>query len=86
MLQQSSLDAFEEVMPKLIGRRLEVYNAIKRLGEASDLDISKYLNLPINSITPRRNELQKLRLIECAGMKLSESNVHVAVWRAKLQN
>lgn len=83
MIQQASLKAFEKAKINIVGRRLQVYNAIKELGQATDKEVSDYINLPINCVTPRRQELQKANHIYCCGEKKSDSNISVAVWRVR---
>lgn len=60
---ETSLLAYEEVLETLGERQSEVFAAIRYLGEADNLTISKYLNLPINSITPRTLELRAKKLV-----------------------
>ena len=81
MIQQQSLKAFEVIKKDLSKRQAEVLSCIFRLGEASDKQISKYLGLPINSITPRRNELEKKNRIYCRRIDLDGiGNMKVAIW------
>ncbi len=56
---ETSKNAFEEIRPTLGARQLQVYNAIQKLGCPTNLEISNWLKLPINQITPRTNELVK---------------------------
>ena len=58
-IQDTSLESMKEIRNlKIEGRRLEVYNSIKRLGSCSNSMISKDLRLSINKITGRVNELR----------------------------
>lgn len=57
-VQATSLVSYFEVLNTLSKRHKEVLIAIKELKLANNLMVSKYLNLPINSITPRMNELR----------------------------
>ena len=58
-MQDTSLNAFEEIKNgDISGRRLEVYNAIKKMGVCSNSMIGQYLGLSINKITGRVNELR----------------------------
>jgi len=66
MIQETSKLAFEEVLENLGDRQKAVYYALKELGEADNLTISKFLNLPINSITPRVLELRNKKLVGVA--------------------
>jgi len=58
--------AYMDLLPELGHRQLEVYKIITGNPGISDLEISKHLMLPINSVTPRRKELVNLGVIvEC---------------------
>ncbi len=58
-MQDTSKEAFKELRNlKIEGRRLEVYDCIKRLGSCSNSMISRDLSLSINKITGRVNELR----------------------------
>jgi len=59
----TSLEAFKEVKKDIGKRQLEVYNAIKELGHGTNTMISKWLNLPINCVTPRVKELRDKKLV-----------------------
>ena len=61
--QLTSYIAFEEVLCNLGDRQKLVLKAIKIIQPCSNLEISKYLGLPINSITPRCLELRKKHLV-----------------------
>ena len=60
----TSLLAFESIKSDLGKRQLQVYKGFKKLEYATNSMVSKYLNLPINSTTPRTHELRKKGLIE----------------------
>ena len=62
-IEQTSLQAFESIKLELGKRQEQVYTALKILGEANNLMISRYLGLPINSTTPRVLELRNKRLV-----------------------
>lgn len=59
-MQQTSLIAYDEIKRSLGLRHLQVLKAIEDLKEANNLMISQYLQIPINSVTPRTNELLKM--------------------------
>ena len=63
MVTETSILAYVEVLQNLGARQLLVLKAIDKLSSCNNLMISKYLNLPINSVTPRVNELRKKGLI-----------------------
>ena len=55
---QTSLEAFKSIRKELGRRQQEVYETIKKIGPCNNLMIAKYLNLPINSVVQRVNELR----------------------------
>jgi len=58
-IQDTSLDALGELKNgKAEGRRIQVYNCIKKLGSCSNSMIARELGLSINKITGRVNELR----------------------------
>jgi Mn-dependent DtxR family transcriptional regulator len=62
-MRQTSIEAFEIVKENLGERQLQVYNALKKLEYATNTMIANYLNLPINCVTPRCQELRKKGLV-----------------------
>jgi len=63
MIQATSLISYYEILNKLNERQKEVLLAIKHIQPCNNLQISKLLNLPINSITPRCQELRKKGIV-----------------------
>jgi len=63
MVRDTSILAYTDIKPELGDRQQKVYDAIKKLGCPTNLEISKYLKIPINSITPRTNELVEQGLV-----------------------
>lgn len=63
MVSKTSLLAFESIQPELGDRQWAVYRTIKKLSPCNNIMISKYLNKPINEITPRTHELRKIKLL-----------------------
>jgi len=80
MIQQTTLESYESIRPELSDRQMLVYSAIKVLGEATNLRISKHLNLPINSITPRVLELRKLGCVISNGIIMQDTGRSAIVW------
>ena len=66
-MQQTSLQAFEDIKDTLGRRQLQVYRTIIVLGSATDYKIANWLHWPINWVTGRRNELEKNGYIYCIG-------------------
>jgi len=59
----TSILAYYEVLENLGERQVEVYKVIRELESCNNTMIAKHLNLPINSITPRTNELRKYGVV-----------------------
>jgi predicted transcriptional regulator len=64
MIRETSKLALESIRKELGKRQEQVYLAIKELRESNNLMISKKLNLAINVVVPRTNELVKMGLVE----------------------
>jgi len=62
-IRATSLLAFQEILPTLERRELEVLKAIKKIQPCNNLMISEKLNLPVNCITGRVYSLRKYGLI-----------------------
>ena len=58
MIRATSLISYYEILTKLNERQKQVLLTIKKIQPCNNLQISNYLNLPINSITPRCKELR----------------------------
>lgn len=81
-MEETSLLAYREVLKDLGSRQRLVYEAIKTLGEADNLTISKFLNLPINSTTPRTKELRDLKLVGVSRVGVSQiTHRQVIFWK-----
>ena len=65
---QTSIMAFEKILPKIADRQTLILETLNLIGEATDamISASNRERLPINCITPRRNELVKKGLIQGA--------------------
>jgi len=84
--QQTSLDAYRDLLDSGdLGRRQEqVYQAFRKYGPATNLEISKILGLPINQITPRNIELREKHMIrEISRRKCNISNRTSIAWGTK---
>lgn len=62
-VRQTSILAYIS-LTDLGARQRVVLETIKHIGKACNLDIATYLHTPINSITPRTNELVDKGLVE----------------------
>jgi hypothetical protein len=86
MIQDTSLEAWTKIQCRLGQKQSEMYQFFKTHStiKFSDKHLAHNLGWPINSVTPRRGELAKLGLIECAGKILDHSTgCNVRVWRFK---
>ena len=67
-------------------QRLKVWEAIKHLGEATDYEISEYLQILRSSAGKRRQELTELGLVEASGKRrVTDTGSAAIVWRPSLQ-
>jgi len=66
MIQSTSIEAFKEVKESLGDRQRQVYLCLKHIQPANNLMVSKKLNIPINSVTPRVKELRDKKLVGVA--------------------
>ena len=70
MLLDTSLGAYQSVKPELGSRQAAVLDVIQYLKSPSNAEISRFMGLPINSITGRTNELRKKGLVKDAGKRI----------------
>lgn len=81
--RSTAIDSYYSVIDKLPTKRRNVFNAIKELSSASNLDIASHLRIPINQVTPRTNELVKLGVVEEDCRKESPvTGKRVIYWKA----
>lgn len=83
VIVDTTMDAFQSIKSELGSRQGAVLDVIRHLESPSNAEISRFMGLPINSITGRTNELTKLGLVKDAGKrvcKVTGSIVHV--WSA----
>jgi len=86
-MRDTSLDAFNEVKSELGARQRVVLDAINHIiytknTYPTNLELSQFLGIPINSITPRTNELFKLGRIWNDGKRTCKVSGRMAyTWR-----
>ncbi len=86
MIQQTSREAFIEIFPKIGDRHEQVVEHLGWVGEATDRMIAASIKLPINCVTPRRNELVHLKLLKrskidwCEATKMQEGKRRRAIY------
>lgn len=83
MMQQTSLYAYEELRPELAKKQAIVYAAISLLRSACNQEISRFLNIPINCVTPRVHELRKIGLVKEDQIVVSPSGRSATAWRVR---
>lgn len=67
-MHSNSIDAYHnEVKPTLKGRKLVVYEAIKKMPKCTSKDVAKYLGVELNTISGRFTDLFDLGLIKESG-------------------
>ena len=70
MSVDTSLDAWQSVKQTLGTRQQAVYDIIQYLKSPTNTEISKFMGMPINSITPRTNELRAKGMVRDAGKRI----------------
>lgn len=61
--QNTSILAYQEVILHLGERQLAVLKALKEIQPANNRIIAQFMHRPINTLTPRINELRKKGLV-----------------------
>lgn len=82
MIQQTSINAYMLLVETtgLGEMQLKVLKAFRIYGNSTNKEIAHKLNLPINSITPRTNELVKAGILGNMGTKLQQNKRRAIVW------
>ena len=84
MMQQTSLEAYDKIQHELSGRRLEVYNSLKRLEVANNTTLALDLRWSINRVTPRINELRKIGLVVKDSIRICPfTKMKTIYWKVK---
>lgn len=89
-VSQTSFVAYaQEIEPKLGERQQRVYHLLKHsMGDMTNTEISQALGWPINTVTPRCNELRKMKVVELAQQRTCRVTGRMAkAWRiTRIQN
>ncbi len=73
----------EKIIPTLMGRKLEVLNAVKELGgEATLYEIGALLNKPLNTFSGRIKELRLMNLLEDTGRFKIHHDNKFTIWKS----
>ena len=82
--RNTARQSYYSILDKLSGKRRVVFQGLIDIGPASNLDVSKYLEVPINQVTPRMNELVKLEIVvESHRAVHPETGKRVIYWKVK---
>lgn len=82
-VQDTSKEAFY-ALDNLGARQFQVYGILKQNGAMCNRQIAEALEIPINQITPRTNELVEAGAVEQAYKEIDEiTNRRVIYWRIK---
>jgi len=82
LIRQTSLEAYSRIKKELGKRQQEIYDGFLGNGSCTNLELSKFLGIPINQITPRTNELVKQGYVkEYEKRKCSVSGRNAISWR-----
>ena len=65
---------------KLSSTRSKVLFALQELGEATDKELAQHMQWPINCVTPRRLELQRMGVVEEAAV-VKRNGRNATLWR-----
>jgi len=68
-MRQTSIMAFESIQEALGKKQRMVLDAISSMYCPNNREIAEYLGVPINTVTPRVNELVKKGIVFDAGLK-----------------
>ena len=80
MMQQTSIDAYREIMTKLGPRQQIVYDQMQVSGPCTNQKMADLLGWEINQITPRMNELVKLGYAKKMDEEPGKYGKMVIVW------
>lgn len=69
MIAQTSMLAYIDVMPSIGAKQKRVYDYIKLIGPSTNLEVSRNTGMPINTVTPRTNELVKIGMLKQCGKR-----------------
>jgi len=69
-MRQTSLQAYEGILPSLQNREMQVYEVIEKAKVGiTNNEIARYLGLPINCVTGRTNSLVKKKVVKSLGKR-----------------
>lgn len=86
MVDETSIKAYREIIAEgLLGdMQVQVADYISKTPNCTDKEMSEATKMPINCVTPRRNELVKMGVVEDMGTrKCSITGRTAHYWRVK---
>lgn len=85
MIQQTSLEAYQDLQAELGKRQRRVFNAYKRYGDSTDMEIVARGGFnDANQVRPRRFELVRIGLMEEKYKRICQVSKKMAiVWGVK---
>ena len=82
-MRQTSIKAFFSIK-NLMPKQKVIYQVIKRRKEINNRMLSDVLNWPINTVTPRVNELVKMGVVYESTVKKDKKTGRLSIfWKAK---
>lgn len=82
MIQSTSQEAYDKIVNDLGNRQSAVFNQLKVIEPACNKSIAIAMDMPINEITPRINELRYKGVVEQA-FKADYDGRKVIFWKIK---
>lgn len=80
-MNQNSLDAFRELKNRIGDRQLQMIFCLSNIGQATNTEISKRFEIPINQVTPRIFELRRMGIVyQVDDRPCSITKRQAAVW------
>ncbi len=70
---------YAEVLPKLAGNRLKVYEGLVMYGPATPIELAGYIRWDKTSVRPRLVELRKMDLVMATGERRNGEHVFMVV-------
>lgn len=86
MIAATSREAYELLQPRLGRKQQIVFEAIKKLGSATNEQLADFLGWPINNVTGRCTELRKFGVIGVEGLGRNKSGRSAKLWSVRDPN
>ena len=87
MVRDTSIISYGDIKSTLGLRQRVILDIIRHMGTPTNLEISRYIGLPINTVTPRVFELKEKGLVYEVGKRTCLISGRMAyAWRVKCLN